>query len=219
MDKFLKRIIWPIIIAPAVYLAIVWNTIPETVAMHFNFEGNVDRYGSKNELVTMVLILTLINAVIYLLLPQVYRIDPKRYAAENKTRLHRIAFAASVFIAAVVCLIIYSSVQGNMNFSLRFILAGVGLLLAIVGNYIYNIKPNYFAGIRLPWTLNDDENWKKTHLLGGKLLFGGGLLIAVICLFTPFRFSIFILFTILMLVVVITCIYSYRLYKKLKVPG
>ena len=217
MDKFLKRIAWLVIMAPVVYLAIIWNTIPETIAMHFNLKGNIDRYGSKNELIIMVLILTLLNAVIYLLLPEVYRIDPKRYAAENKSRLYRIAFAVSVFIAAVVCLIIYSSIHGNIKFSLRFILAGVGLLLAILGNYMYNIKPNYFAGIRLPWTLNNDENWKKTHLLGGKLLFGGGLLIAVICLFTSFLFSMIILFTILILVTLITCIYSYRLYKNPKV--
>ena len=70
-----------------------------------------------------------------------------------------------------------------MEFSTRFILAGTGLLIAVVGKYIYNIKPNYFAGIRLPWTLNNDENWRKTHLLGGKLIIGGGLLIVVICLF------------------------------------
>ncbi len=217
MDKILKRVIWLLIIAPAVYLAIIWNTIPDTIAMHFNLKGNVDRYGSKNELLIMTAVLTLLNAVIYLLLPQVYRLDPKRYAVENKSRLHRIAFAVSVFIAAVVCLLIYSSIHEDIKFSIRFILAGVGLMLAIVGNYIYNIKPNYFAGIRLPWTLNNDENWKKTHLLGGKLLFGGGLVIAVICLFASFPLSIIILFSILILVTLITCIYSYRLYKKLKV--
>ena len=217
MDKFLKRVIWLIIIAPGIYLAIVWNTLPETIAIHFNLKGDIDRYGTRNELIIMILILTFLNAVIYLLLPEIYRIDPKRYAAENKSRLYRIAFAVSVFIAAVVCLIIYSSIHGNIKFSMRFILAGVGLLLAVLGNYIYNIKPNYFAGIRLPWTLNNDENWKRTHLLGGKLLFGGGLLIAVICLFTPFILSVIILFTILVLIILITCIYSYRLYKKLKV--
>jgi len=219
MDKFLKRVIWLFIITPTVYLFIIWNTIPKTIAMHFNLKGNIDRYGSKNELLIMILILTLVNAAVYLLLPEVYRIDPKRYAAENKSRLHRIAFAVSVFIAAVICLLIYSSIHGNIKFSIRFILAGVGLLLAIVGNYMYNIKPNYFAGIRLPWTLHNDENWKKTHLLGGKLLFGGGLLIAVVCLFTPFLLSMIMLFTILILIILITCIYSYRLHKKLKMLG
>ena len=215
MDKFMKKIVWLFIIAPAIYLAMAWNTLPETIAMHFNLKGDIDRYGSKNELATMILILIVVNAIVYLLLPQVYRIDPKRYAAENKGRLFRIAFAVSVFTSAVLCLIIYSSIHGNIKFSMRFILAGVGLMLAIVGNYIYNIKPNYFAGIRLPWTLNNDENWKKTHLLGGKLLFGGGLLIAVICLFTPFMFSMITLFVVLSVVILITCVYSYRLYKKL----
>src|SRR6185503_761351 len=197
MDKFLKRIIWLFIIAPAVYLAIVWSTVPEKVAMHANLNGEIDRYGSKNELITMTLILTLVNVAIYLLLPQVYRIDPKRFAAENKSRLYRIAFAVSVFIAAVLCLLIYSSIHENLKFSARFILAGVGLLFAVLGNYMYNIKPNYFAGIRLPWTLHNDENWRKTHLLGGTLMFGGGLLIAVICLFTSFYLSMIILFAIL----------------------
>ena len=217
MDKIMKKIAWLFIIAPAIYLAIVWNTLPETIAMHFNLKGEIDRYGSKNELATMIMILVGVNAIVYLLLPQVYRIDPKRYAVENKGRLFRIAFAVAVFTSAVLCLLIYSSIHGNIKFSMRFILAGVGLILAVVGNYIYNIKPNYFAGIRLPWTLNNDENWKRTHLLGGKLLFGGGLLIAVICLFAPFTFSMITLFTILSVVILITCIYSYRLYKKLNV--
>jgi uncharacterized membrane protein len=215
MDKFLKRIVWLFIMAPAAYLAIVWNTVPETVAIHFNLNGEVDRYGSRNELIIMTLILTVVNVSVYLLLPQVYRIDPKRYAEENKSRLHRIAFAVTVFIAAVLCLLIYSSLHENLKFSTRFILAGVGLLLAVVGNYMYNIKPNYFAGIRLPWTLNNDENWKKTHLLGGKLLFAGGLFIAVICLFASFFLSMIILFAILSLIILITCIYSYNLSRKL----
>ena len=213
----MKKIVWLFIIAPAIYLAIVWNTLPATIAMHFNLKGDIDRYGTKNELATMILILIAVNTVIYLLLLQVYRIDPKRYAVENKGRLFRIAFAVAVFTSAVLCLVIYSSVHGNIKFTMRFILAGAGLLLAVVGNYIYNIKPNYFAGIRLPWTLNNDENWRRTHLLGGKLLFGGGLLIAVICLFTPFLFSMITLFTILLLVIMTTCIYSYRLYKKMNV--
>ena len=217
MEKFMKKIIWLFIIAPAIYLAIVWNSLPETVPMHFNLKGDIDRYGTKNELVIMTLILTLVNVIVYLLLPEVYRIDPKRFAVENKSRLYRIAFAVAVFTAAVLCLIIYSTVHGNIKFSIRFILAGVGLLLAIVGNYMYNIKPNYFAGFRLPWTLNDDENWKKTHVFGGKLLFGSGLLIAVICLFASFTFSTIALFSIVFLVVLATCIYSYRMYKKLHV--
>lgn len=217
MVKIMKKIIWLFIGAPAVYLAVIWNTVPDTIPLHMNLKGEVDRLGDKRELITAVCILTLINILVYLLLPQVYRIDPKRYAVENKSRLYRIAFSISVFISAVICLLIYSSARGNIEFGTRFIMAGAGLMIAVVGNYIYTIKPNYFAGIRLPWTLNNDENWRKTHLLAGKLMFIGGLIIAVTCLFTPLVASIIILITILLIMMAVIFWYSYRLYKKLEV--
>lgn len=219
MEKFMKKIIWLIILVPAVYLAITWNSIPASVPMHYDLEGNIDRYGDKSELIIMVAILTAINLLVYLLLPNLYRIDPKKYAVENKDRLFRIAFAVVVFLSAVICLIIYSSIRGNIHFGTRLIISGTGLLFAVIGNYLHTIRPNYFAGFRLPWTLNNDENWKKTHLLGGKLFFGGGLFIAVSCLFVPFKVSMIILFITVLVITVITCVYSYNLYKKQSADG
>jgi len=216
MDKFFKKIVWLVIILPVVYLAIVWNKLPEKVAMHFDLKGNVDRFGSKNELILMSSVLIFMNAVVYLILTNIYRIDPKRYAAENKSRLYRIAFAVCVFISAVLCLIIYSSTQGNIKFSTRLILSGIGLLFAFIGNYMHNLKPNYFAGFRLPWTLENEDNWRKTHLLGGKVWFVGGLVIAVICLLLPPEASMVAFFAIMLVIVFIPAIYSYRLYKKQK---
>jgi immunity protein, SdpI family len=81
---------------------------------------------------------------------------------------------------------------------------------------MHNIKPNYFAGFRLPWTLENADNWRKTHLLGGKLWFVGGLLIAVICLILPPAASMVAFYSIMTVVVIIPAVYSYRLYKKQK---
>ncbi|HKZ67411.1 MAG TPA: SdpI family protein [Chitinophagaceae bacterium] len=78
---------------------------------------------------------------------------------------------------------------------------------------MHTIKPNYFAGIRVPWTLNNEENWRKTHLLAGKLWFVGGLVIALVCLLLPANISIITFFTLTMILVVIPIVYSYRLYK------
>ncbi len=216
MEKFMKKIIWLIILAPGAYLAFKWNTVPETVAMHLNIKGEVDRYGSKNELITMVAILTFVNILVYVLLPQAYKIDPKKYAADNRSRLFRIAFTVSVFLAAVICLLIYSSINGNSVLGSKFMLMGIGLLFAIIGNYMYTIKPNYFAGFRLPWTLQDDENWRKTHMLGGKLFFAGGLLIGAMSLIAPFMISIIAFIAITVIIILVTTIYSYQFYKKQK---
>ena len=214
MNKTLNTLILPILAAPLAYLALVWNKLPEKVAIHFNLEGTADDFGSKQELVLMAVILTAVNAGVYLLLNNIYRIDPKRGAGENKSRLQKIGFAVCVFVSAMLCMIIYTSMHTGKKFNTQFIFAAVGLLFSFIGNYMHTLKPNYFAGLRLPWTLENEDNWRKTHFLAGKLFFAGGLLIAVICLFTPVIFSIIAFFTICTIIVVIPCIYSYKLYKQ-----
>jgi uncharacterized membrane protein len=216
MDKLLKKIAWLVIIAPAAYLAIVWNKLPEKIAMHFNLKGTPNGYGSKNDLTLVIALLTGIAIAIFLLLPLVYKIDTKKTAVENKTRLLRLAFAITLFISFVTCIIINGATRANAGFNIRLVFAGIGLLFCIIGNYFHNIKPNYFAGLRLPWTLENEENWKKTHMLAGKLWFAGGLLIAVLCLLTPVVVSIIIFIIVMIIITVIPFRYSYLLYKNQK---
>jgi len=215
----LKKIVWLVMAAPAVYLALVWNKLPERVAVHFDLKGNPDRFGNKSELITTILIIAVVNALVYLLLTNIYRIDPKKYAAENRGRLFKIAFATVVLLSAIMCLIIYSGSMGNIKFGTGLIFSGTGLFFAIIGNYLPNLKPNYFAGLRLPWTLENEENWRKTHLLAGKLWFAGGLLLAVVCLFLPPVASMVVFFTVMITITLIPCIYSYRLFLQQKTSG
>ncbi|OSZ81564.1 hypothetical protein CAP36_10115 [Chitinophagaceae bacterium IBVUCB2] len=216
MKNIISKLVWLIIIAPAIYLAIVWNQLPETVAMHYDLQGNPDRYGNKRELIGLTAILIGVNMLVYLLLTNIYRLDPKKYAADNKDRLGRIAFAVSIFMSALLLFIIYSSRQNNIKLNASIIFSGVGLLFAVIGNYLPNLKPNYFAGLRLPWTLESPDNWKKTHALAGRLWFAGGLFIAAICLFLPAVLAIIVFFVIMCVITIIPCVYSYRIYKAQK---
>lgn len=216
MNKLLKKIVWPLMAAPLIYLAIVWKSLPEKVAMHFNIKGEADRLGSRNELITTIIIMTVVNMIVYLLLTNIWRIDPKKNAAENRNRIATIGFATVVLLSAVMCMIIYSASRGNISFSAGLIFSGVGLFFAILGNYLPNMKPNYFAGFRLPWTLENEENWRKTHQLAGKLWFAGGLLLAAICLFLPSTIAIIVFFTIMVTITLIPCVYSYQLFRKQK---
>ena len=219
MTRYFKILIWPIAIIPSVYLAFIWPSLPEKVAMHFDLKGNADRYGNKTELWIMVGILSLMSVGLYFLLSNIYKIDPKKYAAENKDRLQRMGFAVAVFIAALTCFIIYSTSKESMETGMRYVFAGVGLLLCLMGNYMHTIKPNYFAGLRLPWTLNNEDNWRKTHLLAGKLWFVGGLVIAILCLLLPDTVAIITFFIIIAVLIIVPVIYSYRLFKKNKEAG
>jgi uncharacterized membrane protein len=216
MNKVLKRIVWIILAIPPAYLAIAWKKMPEKVSMHFDWSGKPDRFGARQELIWMILLSTVVSAVVYLILTNIYRIDPKKYAAENKSRLERLAFGVTVFMSTVLCMIIYSAGHGNVKFSTGIILAAMGLLFAFIGNYMPNIKPNYFAGFRLPWTLENEDNWKKTHILVGKLLFGGGLSLALLCIFLPPKAAIVIFTTVMVIITLIPIIYSYRLFLRQK---
>lgn len=216
MNKFLKRTVWLVVIIPVIYLALVWKSLPDRIAMHFDLQGNADKYDSKNAFLWFLMIMVGISIGMYLLLTNIWRIDPKKYAAENKGRLRKIAFALVVFLAAIQCIVIYISTQGSVKLNLRFFFALIGIFWAVIANYMNNLKPNYFAGFRLPWTLENEENWRLTHHLASKLWFAGGLLIAAICIFAPTSVSIIAMFSVLLTITVIPIVYSYRLYKKQK---
>ncbi|HEX7903338.1 MAG TPA: SdpI family protein [Chitinophagaceae bacterium] len=220
MNTFIKYMIWPILVGPAIYLAIVWNKLPRQVPLHYNFQGEVDRYGSKTELLGALAVLIGVNIGLYFLLTNINRVDPKKkYTEENISRMKKLAFAISIFMTATACFIIYTSEHAVEKLNFKIIVAAVGVLFVILGNYMYTIKPNYFAGIRLPWTLENEYNWKQTHMLAGKLWFAGGLLITFNAFLLPDSAVFIIMIVIIVILTIIPIVYSYRLYKKQNATG
>ena len=217
MNKLINYLVWLIFIAPVAYLAFIWNELPEKVPMHYNLKGEIDRYGSKSELLILIGIVTVINIGIYFLLANINRIDPKKkYREENLPRMRSLAFAISIFLSAIPCFIFYSILHVGLKLNPKFIIVGVGLLFTIIGNYFYTIKPNYFAGLRTPWALESEENWRLTHKLGGKLWFAGGLLLAIVGLFLNNTALFIVLMLTILIMVAVPIAYSYRLYAKTK---
>ena len=214
MKIVLRRLIWLIMLLPAVYLAIVWTGIPQTVPMHFDLKGNVDQYGTKTDLLIMTAVLTGLNMLLYLVILNIYKIDPKKYAAQNKERLQRIGFSVSLYLAAVSAMLIYVISTKHVDIVMKFVFIAMGLLFALIGNNMYNLKPNYFAGMRLPWTLENEDNWRATHHVAGRLWFFGGFVIALLAFVLDEQWSVYSTFIALSFLVLIPVIYSYRYYKR-----
>ena len=214
MNTLLRRLVWIIIIVPAIYLLMIWKQIPQTVPMHFDIKGNVDSYGTRNDLLKLVLGLTILNAAVYLILTNIYKIDPKKYAALNKDRLQRIAFYVSLYLSAIWIALIYQIVHNDVSHMMKFVFIAMGLLFALLGSNMYNIQPNYFAGIRLPWTLENEDNWRKTHQFAGRLWFFGGLIIALAALLLRNGQAIYISAAALAVLIIIPIVFSYNLYRK-----
>jgi uncharacterized membrane protein len=214
MNRYIPYLIWPVFLAPAVYFLLSWKNIPENIPMKYNLDGQVTRYGNKTEVIWLVVILTVVSLATYFLLINVHKLDPKKTAAANRERMKKLAFGISFFLSAFAIMMIYYITHPSGEFRFNLVTAAVGLLFAFIGNYLHSIKPNYFAGLRLPWTLENEENWRLTHALGGKIWFAGGLLIAVISLVTPSKVALISMFVLMAFMVFVPLVFSYRLYKK-----
>ena len=207
--SFTEAIILAIILTPAVYLAFVWNALPEEVPMHFNAKGEVDRYGSKDELIGLLFML---NLPLYFIMRFAPQIDPKNKI--NEKQLFGLRLVLHIFISLLALFIIYSTQKGALANPFG-IVSLVGLLFAALGFFFTSIKPNYFIGIRTPWTLENETVWTKTHKVSGPVWIAGGVFMAISPLFAKAG-SIYIVLGVTFGLAIFSVVYSYVAYKKLK---
>jgi uncharacterized membrane protein len=211
MNKYLKEIIlWVLILIPLVYLATVWKTLPAQVPSHFDFEGNVNGWTNKPDLIWLILGLGLGTYILMLFIP---RFDPKKKIEQMGEKYYSMRLLMGVFMSLISLYILYAGNAGKVN---SFLLIGlVGGLYAVLGNYMQALKPNYFIGFRTPWTLENEDTWKRTHRLAGRLWMIGGLIIIIISwLATNSSFLGISFGVITAIIAIIPYIYSYLQYSK-----
>ena len=198
-----------IILLPIAIGLILWNTFPDTLAIHFGFNGDADGWAGKN---FTVFFLPLFLLAFHWICIGITSLDSKNKNQTPKAQnlVFWIVPCISVFSMTIVYLSTFG-IQENSIFSFLFLTIGIGF--AIIGNYLPKCRQNYTLGIKIRWTLQSEENWNATHRLGGKVWFIGGVLIMIAALL-PYRFSMFIAFGILVADVVIPCIYSYTYYRR-----
>jgi uncharacterized membrane protein len=160
------------VVAMFIASAIVWPFADESIAVHFNASGEADRYGGKFE---ALLVLPLISLGIALLLAVVPRIDPAKanYASFTST-YNLVRVGMLLFMGVVHALLIATALGSDVNVG-RAIYLAVGGLFLLLGNLMTKFRPNYFAGIRTPWTLSSARSWTATHRQGGRLFIAMGL--------------------------------------------
>jgi uncharacterized membrane protein len=198
---------------PVIYTAFTWATIPAIVPLHYSFTGDVDRTGPKSELLVFIGILTLVNALVYALLSNVHRIKTGLDTSANKGNMQMMALGIVFFITGVQLWILYHMRTALPLSSIKFLLIALGLLFSFIGNYMHTIKPNHFAGFRLPWTLRNGDNWRQTHHFASRVWFGGGLLCAGAGVLFSLNGALPVFGIILFLMLLLPLVYSYRLAK------
>ncbi|MGL4344218.1 MAG: SdpI family protein [Cellulosilyticaceae bacterium] len=181
----------------------VFSHLPEQIPTHWNTAGQIDSYGSRYfALFTAILPILLLG--LFLVLP---KIDPKKDAYSKHAKAYYVCMLLiTLFMIVIHWATVFVALGFNLSISM-IVPAGVGILFIILGNYMPQIRPNYTFGIKVPWALNNPDNWRATHRFGGYCFILGGILMLLeafinselmstlmsvglmICIFAPMIYS------------------------------
>lgn len=162
-----------IIIATFLLGILMYNKLPESIPIHWNFAGEVDGYGNKfiGTFMVPLIMIALWLAMIYL-----PKIDPKKENYNKFDKSYKLFQSILLTFFFIMQIIVVLSAMGY-NISINRVMPIVlGVLMILIGNYIPKAKSNFFYGIKTPWTLSSEVSWRKTHRLGGKLFVLSGLI-------------------------------------------
>ena len=191
---------------PIILSLIMYDKMPDRMPIHWDIKGNPDNYGTKAfATIGLPLIMAGLNLITHFALNS----DPKR--ANSSVVLKAIGKLTIPFLTVtLVPITIFAGLGYDLPIE-KIVPAFVGILFIIIGNYLPKSKHNYTVGIKLPWTLNNETNWNKTHRLAGYLWIVGGVMMFVNSFLQIFWMPVFII--IMSCLVFIPVIYSYILYK------
>lgn len=199
-----------IVVAAFLMSAIVYPKLPELVPTHWNMAGQPDQWGSR---VIGAFILPVILLVMWALFRILPAIDPRgaNYAKFGGA-FEAIIVSVMLFMLGLHIVVLRASLGHPVDMA-RVMPFGIGILLVVIGNLLPRARPNWFVGIRTPWTLSSDRVWEKTHRFGGRLFVAAGLVIALSSLVWV-QWAHVVLFTILLVTTATVLFYSYREWKR-----
>lgn len=191
---------------PIIAGIIFYPQLPNQIPTHWDSSGNVN--GMSSRLVGAILF-PLGLAVLNLLFPFIMRMDPKyeNMNAKLKSLTHWI-----IPICEMICS--GSTLAAGLGMETHVEVIGpmvLGVIFVLIGNFLPKTKQSYTMGIKLPWTLNSEENWNHTHRLAGFLWVIGGLMI-IVCGLLPFK--VIPIIAIVIVIAFLPCLYSYFFYRK-----
>lgn len=210
-----KTSIWTAFIIVALSFVIafmVLPSLPEQIPIHWNFNGEIDKYSDKYS-VFMFPVIILVIVIIQIVTP---RVDPKKknYLKFSKT-YDQMFILIVLFLFGVYLFTVYSAFDPEAIKINVVIPMAVGLLFCFMGNLMPRLRNNFYVGIRTSWTLSNEQVWFKTHRLAGKIWFIGGIIL-MISPFLPKTLMMIVLIFDLAILIIAPIVYSYVIFQNIK---
>lgn len=199
-----------IIAAMFIAAAVRWGSVPDRIPIHWNAAGEVDGYGGK---FAGLLLTPLITLGVYLLLKYIPRIDPAKLNYENFAGTYLLIRVVLVVYMAFIYAVLLITIGREETFPVSGLIVGaVGVLFIILGAVMGKFRPNWFAGIRTPWTLTSKLSWTKTHRVGGWVFIATGVATLVGAAIGP-EWALYAMFIVMILGIAFVIAYSYFVWR------
>jgi len=210
MDKFetisLGIIALSFVVGIYIYL---FYPMPDNIAGHWDINNEVNGYIPK---FWGIFLMPLLGLGIYILFKIIPMIDPRKNIEKFKKQYNELILSILAFFFYIYTLTIVWNMGFRFNMG-QLLAPAFAILFYICGVVIEKAKPNWFVGIRTPWTLSSDEVWEKTHRLGGKLLKASGIISLFGIVLTDYAFILVTVPAVLSALYLVA--YSYLEYRKL----
>ncbi len=198
---------------PMLFGVVFWNQLPEVITTHWGADGVADDFAGKALAVFLVPgILFLLN----ILCVCVTALD--RRNREQSPKVTGMLLWIFPIISLTANGIVYAVAFEQNIEVVQFMPVLMGVLFVVMGNYMPKTKRNRTIGVKISWTMNNEENWNKTHRLTGKLWVAGGLVL-IAGAFLPVKWMVSILVGVLLAMCLVPFLYSYWIYRRHKKQG
>lgn len=208
-----RKIEWihiAVILAMFAASGLCWNSAPDRVPMHWNVKGEVDGWGGRLE---GLFLLPAISLGIYALLRFIPLLDPGRENYKQFAMPYMIIRCGITGLMIVIHAAILAWVL-DYRIDMGLVVGGsVGLFFVVLGNIMGKIRPNWFVGVRTPWTLSSKLSWAKTHRVGGWLFIVMGIGIAATAIIRS-NWAVIVLLTGSFVGIAALIAYSYVVWRK-----
>lgn len=173
----MHRILQPLVVLGAVVVSLAtWSRVPERAPVHWNLAGEVDRYGGRAE---VLLLMPAMMVFLWVLMRFLPRIDPRRANFAKMAGTYELVITLTLLLLFVLHGALIAVALGYPVPIDRLVPALVGVTFLVLGNVLPRARPNWWFGVRTPWTMSNDRVWTRTHRVAGYtfIIAGLGLLV------------------------------------------
>lgn len=157
---------WLVLVVMFALAGLAWGSAPDRIPVHWGLDGKVDGYGGK---LHGLLLLPLVSLALYFALLWLPRLDPGRANYPAFAGAYATIRLATLVVLAVTYDLVLLQVEGrDVRFDTVMPLVA-GAMCVVLGGVLGKLRPNWFVGIRTPWTLSSKQAWTRTHRAAGWL--------------------------------------------------